>query len=232
MDAIGQRAAADATKRIFQVKPGLNGPAAPVSAVKWKITSVCAVAVFSACVCVAQPYFVSPAGDDVNPGTLEKPFATLQRAQQAARQKRGNVFLRGGTYYLPATLVFTAQDSGTQDAAVDFPELSRRESGRQRRRPAQRSRLAALHERNFSGESPGGFADRGNFRQRRASDSGALSELRSRRRNISTGSHQMRTSSSAPPGGRIQPEVTCTQCTRPCGEISPGVLPAKMRTAI
>ena len=75
---------------------------------------------FSACLCGAQPYFVSPAGDDANPGTLEKPFATLQRAQQAARQKRGDVFLRGGTYYLPATLVFTAQDSGTKDAPVVF----------------------------------------------------------------------------------------------------------------
>lgn len=68
----------------------------------------------------AQPYFISPRGDDANPGTLKKPFATLQRAQQAARQKRGDVFLRGGTYYLPAPLVFTAEDSGTKDAPVIF----------------------------------------------------------------------------------------------------------------
>ena len=74
----------------------------------------------SVCLCGAQPYFVSPAGDDTNPGTLEKPFATLQCAQQAARQKRGDVFLRGGTYYLPATLVFNAQDSGTKDEPVVF----------------------------------------------------------------------------------------------------------------
>jgi hypothetical protein len=78
------------------------------------------VAVFSACVCAAQPYFVSPAGNDANPGTLEKPFATLQCAQRAVRQKRGDVFLRGGTYYLPATLVFTAEDSGTKDQLVIF----------------------------------------------------------------------------------------------------------------
>lgn len=75
---------------------------------------------FAACFCSAQPYFVSPAGDDANPGTLGKPFATLQRAQQAARQKRGDVFLRSGTYYLPAPLVFTARDSGTKDATVVF----------------------------------------------------------------------------------------------------------------
>jgi hypothetical protein len=87
---------------------------------KVKTTSACAVAMFSACLCAGQPYFVSPAGDDANPGTLEKPFATLQQAQQAARQKHGGVFLRGGAYYLPATLVFTAQDSGTKDAPVVF----------------------------------------------------------------------------------------------------------------
>jgi len=56
----------------------------------------------------------------VNPGTLDKPFATLQRAQQAARQKRSDVFLRGGTYYLSSPLVFTAQDSGTKDALMAF----------------------------------------------------------------------------------------------------------------
>jgi len=32
--------------------------------------SVCAVAMFAACVCSAQPYFVSPSDNDANPGTL------------------------------------------------------------------------------------------------------------------------------------------------------------------
>ena len=68
----------------------------------------------------AQPYYISPAGNDKNPGTLKKPFASLQRAQAAVRQKPGTVFLRGGTYYLPAPLVFTARDSGTKDAPVIF----------------------------------------------------------------------------------------------------------------
>ena len=68
----------------------------------------------------AQPYFVSPSGKDTNPGTLAAPFATLERAQLAARQKRGEVFLRGGTYYLPAPLVFTAADSGAKDAPLVF----------------------------------------------------------------------------------------------------------------
>jgi hypothetical protein len=79
-----------------------------------------ALAVGSACFCNAQPYFVAPTGDDANPGTLEKPFATLQRAQTAVRQKRGDVFLRGGIHYLSAPLVFSAEDSGTKDDPVVF----------------------------------------------------------------------------------------------------------------
>jgi hypothetical protein len=79
-----------------------------------------ALALFAACSCVAQPYYVSPSGNDANPGTLKKPFATLQRAQEAVRQKHGDVILRGGTYYLPAPLVFTAQDSGTKKKPVIF----------------------------------------------------------------------------------------------------------------
>ena len=67
-----------------------------------------------------QPYYVAPAGKDSNPGTLAKPFASLQRAQQAVEKKPGAVFLRGGTYYLQETLVFTAKDSGTRDAPVIF----------------------------------------------------------------------------------------------------------------
>ncbi|MEO8426000.1 MAG: PDZ domain-containing protein [Verrucomicrobiota bacterium] len=67
-----------------------------------------------------QPYYVAPAGDDKNPGTLDKPFASLRRAQQALRREPGSVFLRGGTYYLPETLVFTAEDSGTETRPVVF----------------------------------------------------------------------------------------------------------------
>lgn len=66
----------------------------------------------------AQPYFVSPSGDDANPGTLEKPFATLHRAQRAARSHPGVVFLRGGVHYLPDTLVFTPEDSGRPGAPL------------------------------------------------------------------------------------------------------------------
>ncbi len=69
-------------------------------------------------------FFVGPGGDDGNPGTAERPFATLVRAQQAVRalgQGHGaTVRLQGGTYYLDQPLVFTSADSGSADAPVVF----------------------------------------------------------------------------------------------------------------
>lgn len=70
----------------------------------------------------ASVFYVSPAGDDSAPGTEAKPFRTPARAQAAARQakdpKGTTVTLRGGTYYLADTLVFTSADSGTPEAPV------------------------------------------------------------------------------------------------------------------
>src|SRR6266487_4608795 len=69
---------------------------------------------------LGQPYYVAPTGSDGNSGTLETPFATIQRAQQAVRKKPGPVWLRGGTYYLPEKLVFTIEDSGSKVAPVIY----------------------------------------------------------------------------------------------------------------
>ena len=37
---------------------------------------------------VAADFYVSPAGDDANPGTREQPFASLARAREAVRQAK------------------------------------------------------------------------------------------------------------------------------------------------
>ena len=62
-------------------------------------------------------FFVAPSGSDDNPGTLEKPFASVACAQDAIRQlKRAApnrdyaVMLRGGTYRLDKTVVFTTYE--------------------------------------------------------------------------------------------------------------------------
>ncbi len=73
----------------------------------------------------AAEFFVAPNGDDSQSGSKNQPFATLHRAQAAARQARGQgqpvtVFLRGGTHYLAKPLVFEPPDSGTKDAPVVY----------------------------------------------------------------------------------------------------------------
>jgi len=70
----------------------------------------------------ALDFVVASEGDDANPGTKERPFATLTRARDAARQAKEpvTVYLRGGTYYLDKPLVFTAEDSGFHNAPLAF----------------------------------------------------------------------------------------------------------------
>lgn len=63
-------------------------------------------------------FYVSPAGDDAHPGTLEKPFLTLVRARDAVRAINRKmtadivVHLRGGIYPVTAPVEFNAADSG------------------------------------------------------------------------------------------------------------------------
>ena len=75
----------------------------------------------------AVEFFVSPAGQDTNPGTAEKPFATLERARDAVRQLRpadgklrggATIWLRAGDYLRTAALELSAADSGTAEAPV------------------------------------------------------------------------------------------------------------------
>ena len=71
----------------------------------------------------AAEFHVCPSGDDRATGTLERPFATIARARQAARLIRGEaitVHLRGGSYYLPEPIVFDAEDSGAKDVPVVY----------------------------------------------------------------------------------------------------------------
>lgn len=78
----------------------------------------------------AQEMFVSPNGDDGNPGTIEKPFQTLERARDAVRtihrttpataRQPITVWLRGGTYHLANTFELTRDDAGFASAPVTF----------------------------------------------------------------------------------------------------------------
>ncbi|MCL1919496.1 MAG: right-handed parallel beta-helix repeat-containing protein [Kiritimatiellaeota bacterium] len=77
----------------------------------------------------AADFVVSPKGSDTAPGTARAPFATIGRARLAVRALKAEqpgratpivVEIRGGTYYLPETLAFGAEDSGTAAAPVVY----------------------------------------------------------------------------------------------------------------
>jgi len=70
---------------------------------------------------------VAPDGDDANPGTREKPFASIAAAQAAVRKLvagglRENVVvtIRGGVYELPEPLAFGPEDSGTEQHSITY----------------------------------------------------------------------------------------------------------------
>src|SRR5690242_1492942 len=63
-------------------------------------------------------FYVAPTGDDANPGSRSKPFATLERAREAVRRagtdRRRTVVVRGGAYEVRSTFTLSAEDSGTE----------------------------------------------------------------------------------------------------------------------
>lgn len=69
--------------------------------------------------------FVSPNGSDDNPGSLELPFATLERARDEVRHRIADglasdveVILREGVYYLKETLVLDLRDAAPEGHTI------------------------------------------------------------------------------------------------------------------
>lgn len=73
---------------------------------------------------MGREFHVSPRGDDDGPGTEAEPFATLERARDAARETAGRetvtVYLRDGVHRLEDTFVLTPRDGGTEDHPVKY----------------------------------------------------------------------------------------------------------------
>ncbi|MGC2637473.1 MAG: right-handed parallel beta-helix repeat-containing protein [Acidobacteriaceae bacterium] len=69
-------------------------------------------------------FHIAAHGDDRNPGTKARPFATLARAQRAVRSvgrsQPLSIWIEEGTYYLEQPLTLEAQDSGTPEAPVTW----------------------------------------------------------------------------------------------------------------
>ncbi len=74
--------------------------------------------------------YVSPTGNDANPGTQARPVRTLEHARDLARvlkrKQSGRdvrIWLAGGTYRLSQPLVLTAEDSGAGGSHVVYAAL-------------------------------------------------------------------------------------------------------------
>ncbi len=72
-------------------------------------------------------FFVSPRGKDINQGSREAPFASLERVRAAVRQFKKQqpgipvtVILRQGIYHFDGSYELTREDSGTVDAPVVY----------------------------------------------------------------------------------------------------------------
>jgi len=71
--------------------------------------------------------YVSPQGMNSNSGTIENPLATFEGAQKLVLEfKNANpkipvtIYFRGGKYYRTKSVIFTADDGGTQKAPIQY----------------------------------------------------------------------------------------------------------------
>src|SRR5579872_2494717 len=84
-----------------------------------------------ACAFAAQAQiYVSPSGDDANPGTAARPIRSLSHARDLVRGRNGamtadlTVYLSSGTYRLTEPLALDARDSGSGGHNVVYTAAS------------------------------------------------------------------------------------------------------------
>lgn len=65
----------------------------------------------------ATEYYVATTGDDANPGTIDQPFKTPNKAVDVV-QPGDYIYMRGGTYMLDASIKLKAKHSGRPDARI------------------------------------------------------------------------------------------------------------------
>ncbi len=75
----------------------------------------------------AADLYLSPGGSDSNPGTLEKPFLTLEKARNYVRELIRSgleedvaIYLRGGTYRLDETFVLGLEDNPGDEHSLTY----------------------------------------------------------------------------------------------------------------
>jgi parallel beta-helix repeat protein len=90
----------------------------------------CVVNNISSILFSAEPLkiYVAPKGNDNADGSLDAPFATLERVRNEIRKRKESqkftepieVLIRGGSYFLPDGIKFEAQDAGTETAPITY----------------------------------------------------------------------------------------------------------------
>ncbi len=87
-----------------------------------KVPAPLVLMVFLATSARGSTFFVAPGGNDANPGTREKPLATLEAARDAAREAdagRHRVVVMPGEYFLTETFELDARDNGLTIEAAE-----------------------------------------------------------------------------------------------------------------
>lgn len=78
---------------------------------------------------VFDTYYVALNGSDENSGTIESPFATVEKARDKIREIKANgelpeggidVVIRGGTYFVENTIELNELDSGTETGKITY----------------------------------------------------------------------------------------------------------------
>jgi hypothetical protein len=112
----------------FQVAPSSqNNTPAPSKEPAMK-TIFTALLLLAASVASAADFHVAPGGNDANPGTAEKPLASLSGARDAIRALKAKgpltqavtVYVADGTYSLTEPLTLEPIDSGTAQATISY----------------------------------------------------------------------------------------------------------------
>ena len=81
---------------------------------------------FASCKCLSMDLYVSKSGKDTNPGTISKPLATIEAAQNKIRTVHEPVvvYVREGTYYFKKPIVFLPEDSRQAEEGVVYKSFN------------------------------------------------------------------------------------------------------------
>jgi len=93
-----------------------------------RLPGLCCFVLLSCSLSLGRDYYVAADGSDANPGTIDKPFATLEKARDTIRQSKARVlgegglvvYLRAGRYVRTQSFVLSEEDSGQAGRPITY----------------------------------------------------------------------------------------------------------------